>query len=66
MIKIKFSIYLKVPNLSSGITAGLLDGNSVNIPILLAAIDQLDESNVLNVPSVLVNNKPHRDGPDAR
>jgi general secretion pathway protein D len=47
---------LRVPNVTSGVTAGFLDGDDVNLPILLAAIDQLDESNVLNVPSVLVNN----------
>ncbi|MEM7311426.1 MAG: secretin N-terminal domain-containing protein [Planctomycetota bacterium] len=52
---------LRVPGdangtLASGVTAGFLDGDNVNLPILLAAIEQVDESNVLNVPSVLVNN----------
>jgi general secretion pathway protein D len=47
---------LRVPNVANGVTAGFLDGDDVNLPILLAAVDQLDESNVLNVPSVLVNN----------
>jgi hypothetical protein len=46
----------RVPNVSTGVTAGFLSGDNVNLPILLAAIDRLDESNVLNVPSVLVNN----------
>lgn len=47
---------LRVPNTSNGVTAGILDGDAVNLPVLLAALDQLDQSNVLNVPSVLVNN----------
>ncbi len=47
---------IRTPNVLNGVTAGLLDGDDANIPILLAAVDTLDESNVLNVPSVLVNN----------
>ena len=47
---------LRVPNVANGVTAGFLSGDDVNLPVLLAAVDQLDESNVLNVPSVLVNN----------
>jgi hypothetical protein len=46
----------RTPNVANGVTAGLLDGDNINLPILLAAVDRLDESNVLNVPSVLVNN----------
>jgi general secretion pathway protein D len=46
----------RTPTITNGVTAGLLSGDSVNLPMLLAAVEQLDESNVLNVPSVLVNN----------
>jgi len=46
----------RTPNVTNGITAGFLSGDDVNLPLLLSAVDQLDESNVLNVPSVLVNN----------
>jgi type II secretory pathway component GspD/PulD (secretin) len=46
----------RTPNITNGVTAGFLSGDNVNLPVLLAAVSQLDESNVLNVPSVLVNN----------
>ena len=47
---------LRVPVLGSGITAGILDGGDVNLPFLLAASASSDNTNVLNIPSVLVNN----------
>ncbi len=47
---------VKVPNQSSGITAGILDGDDFSLPILLNLIEEKRNSNVLNVPSVLVNN----------
>lgn len=47
---------LRVPSVTDGITAGILSGDDVNLPFLLAAVKRTDGSNVLNVPSVLVNN----------
>lgn len=46
----------KVPNTANGITAGILDGDDFSLPILLQLIEEKRNSNVLNVPSVLVNN----------
>ena len=46
----------KVPNTSSGITAGILDGDDFSLPLLLQLVQEKRNSNVLNVPSVLVNN----------
>jgi general secretion pathway protein D len=47
---------VRVPNGSQGITAGILNGNNFNMPVLLAALQTRTDTNVLNVPSVLVNN----------
>lgn len=47
---------VKVPNQTNGITAGILDGDDFSLPILLNLIEEKRNSNVLNVPSVLVNN----------
>lgn len=53
---------VRVPNVSgdgappSGITAGILRGDEFNLPILIGALEGRRDSNVLNVPSVLVNN----------
>jgi len=47
---------LRVPLLGSGFTAGILDGGDVNLPFLIAASQSSDNTNVLNIPSVLVNN----------
>lgn len=46
----------KVPNTANGITAGILDGDDFSLPVLLQLIEEKRNSNVLNVPSVLVNN----------
>ena len=46
----------KVPNTANGITAGILDGDDFSLPFLLQLIEEKRNSNVLNVPSVLVNN----------
>ncbi len=46
----------KVPNTANGITAGILDGDNFSLPLLLQLIQEKRNSNVLNVPSVLVNN----------
>ncbi len=48
---------VRSPNRSNGITAGILDGNAIgNLPILIQAIKRVTNTNILNVPSVLVNN----------
>ena len=46
----------RVPNNGTGITAGILDGDNFSLPMLLSLVEQKSNSNVLNVPSVLVNN----------
>jgi general secretion pathway protein D len=47
---------LRVPNQVQGITAGIIDGDEFSLPFLLTLIQRKNNSNVLNVPSVLVNN----------
>jgi len=47
---------VRVPNTSTGVTAGILEGDTFNLPILLAALKTKRDSNVLSIPSVLVNN----------
>ncbi len=47
---------VRVPSIGSGISAGLLDGDDFSISMFLAAMAETRNSNVLNVPSVLVNN----------
>ncbi|MAB80709.1 MAG: hypothetical protein CMJ89_15265 [Planctomycetes bacterium] len=37
-------------------SAGILSGNNVNVPFLIAAAQNRADTNVLNIPSVLVNN----------
>ncbi|MFT7676505.1 MAG: general secretion pathway protein D [Planctomycetota bacterium] len=45
-----------IPIRQSGITAGILSGDDFSLPVLLRLIEEKRNSNVLNVPSVLVNN----------
>ena len=40
----------------NGLTAGILSSDDVNLPFLIAAVQRKEGANVLNVPSVLVNN----------
>ncbi len=47
---------VRVPSIGSGISAGLIDGDEFSLPMLIAAMEEKRNSNVLNVPSVLVNN----------
>jgi general secretion pathway protein D len=47
---------LKVPSVTSGVTAGIIDSGDFSMPILLKALQSRRDTNVLNVPSVLVNN----------
>jgi general secretion pathway protein D len=47
---------IRVPSLSSGVTAGILDGDNFGLPVLLKALKGKTDTNVLSVPSVLVNN----------
>ena len=46
----------RIPNLATGITAGILDGDDFSLPALISLVETKQNSNVLNVPSVLVNN----------
>ena len=47
---------LRVPNVGQGVTAGIIDGDEFSIPMLVALVEERSNSDVLNVPSVLVNN----------
>jgi general secretion pathway protein D len=52
---------IRLPNLfngaaPAGITAGILDGDDFSLPVLISALQTRRDTNVLNVPSVLVNN----------
>mgnify|MGYP000979020047 CR=1 FL=1 len=47
---------VRTPNVSQGVTAGILSGDNFNLPILISALAGRRDSNVLNIPSVLVNN----------
>lgn len=47
---------VKVPTTAQGVTAGLLSGDDFNLPILLQALETRQDTNVLNIPSVLVTN----------
>lgn len=47
---------LKVPSINSGVTAGILSGSDFSLPLLISALKTRRDTNVLNVPSVLVNN----------
>ncbi|MEQ1894411.1 MAG: secretin N-terminal domain-containing protein, partial [Planctomycetota bacterium] len=46
----------KPNNPTGGLVAGILSGDEVNLPLLLSAAARTTGANVLNVPSVLVNN----------
>lgn len=46
----------KVPNLGTGFTAGILDGDQFALPFLVKAAETNENANVLNIPSVLVSN----------
>ncbi len=46
----------KVPTISKGVTAGIIDAGDFSLPLLLKALKTRRDTNVLNVPSVLVNN----------
>lgn len=47
---------VKVPNITTGLTAGILQGDDFSLPVLISALQERRDTNVLNVPSVLVNN----------
>lgn len=47
---------VKVPRITQGVTAGILSGDTFNLPILLQALRDKRNTNVLNIPSVLVAN----------
>lgn len=47
---------IRVPSLGSGITAGIIDADDFSLPVLVRALRDRQDTNVLNVPSILVNN----------
>ncbi|MFT5197491.1 MAG: general secretion pathway protein D [Planctomycetota bacterium] len=47
---------VRVPTIGSGISTGFLSGDDFSLPMFVAAMAETRNSNVLNVPSVLVNN----------
>jgi general secretion pathway protein D len=52
---------VRIPNGANGtppmgVTAGILNGDDFSLPVLLYALQTRRDTNVLNVPSVLVNN----------
>lgn len=48
---------VRTPIQTNGITAGILDGDNIGfMPFLIQAIKRVTDTNILNVPSVLVNN----------
>ncbi len=46
----------RVPNITNGITGGLIDGDNFSLPFLLRLLRTRQDANVLNIPSILVNN----------
>ncbi len=49
----------RVPQVPVGVIGGILSGDDVNIPFLISAAKNVSGANVLNIPSVLVNNNGH-------
>jgi general secretion pathway protein D len=47
---------IRTPTLGNGITAGIIDADDFSLPILVRALRDRQDTNVLNIPSVLVNN----------
>ncbi|TAJ24928.1 MAG: hypothetical protein EPO68_00685 [Planctomycetota bacterium] len=46
----------KVPSILKGMTGGIIDGDDFALPVLLRLFQAKTDTNVLNIPSVLVNN----------
>ena len=46
----------RVPNISNGITGGFIDGDNFSLPFLVRLLRTRQDANVLNIPSLLVNN----------
>lgn len=46
----------KVPSVLNGMTGGIIDGDDFSLPFLLRLFQSRTNTNVLNIPSVLVNN----------
>ncbi len=47
---------VKVPNQGLGVVGGILEGDDFSLPLLVAALQDKKNTNVLNIPSVLVSN----------
>jgi general secretion pathway protein D len=50
---------VRIPGQMQGLTAGIISGGDFSLPILVSALSRRQDTNVLNVPSVLVNNNGH-------
>ena len=46
----------RVPNITNGITGGFIDGDNFSLPFLVRLLRTRQDANVLNIPSLLVNN----------
>ena len=47
---------IRIPGAATGVTAGIISADDFQLPLLIAAAQGRDDTNVLNIPSVLVNN----------
>jgi general secretion pathway protein D len=47
---------IRIPGAATGVTAGIISSDDFQLPLLIAAAQGRDDTNVLNIPSVLVNN----------
>ena len=46
----------RIPNVGNGMSAGILDGEDFSLPVLIQALEEDRNSNVLSKPSILVSN----------
>ena len=46
----------RVPNITNGVTGGFIDGDNFSLPFLMRLLRTRQDANVLNIPSILVNN----------
>jgi general secretion pathway protein D len=46
----------RVPTITNGITGGIIDAGEFSLPVLISALKTRSDANVLNIPSILVNN----------
>lgn len=46
----------RVPNITNGVTGGFIDGDNFSLPFLTRLLRTRQDANILNIPSILVNN----------